>query len=197
MSESLTLLSFALVLALLLALACTPTNPRVLIRTEMGDITVEIYASQAPITAGNFLRYVKEDRFQGATFYRTVTMANQPDNAIKIEVIQGGLGDDEAALGLPAIEHETTARTGLRHLDGTVSVARAEPGTASSEFFICIGDQPDLDFGGRRNPDGQGFAAFGRVVTGMDVVRRIQSQPAEGQGLKPRIRITRIMLLEG
>lgn len=170
-------------------------NPRVLIRTEVGDITVEVYETEAPITAPNFLGYVREGRFNGATFYRTVTMGNQPDNDIKIEVIQGGLGDDEQGLGLPVIEHETTAQTGLRHLDGTISMARAAPGTASSEFFICVGDQPELDFGGKRNPDGQGFAVFGRVVEGMDVVRTIQQQPAEGQRLTPEIKITGVMLL--
>ena len=174
---------------------CGDGNPRVLIQTELGDITVEIYENEAPVTAPNFLRHVEEDRFECATFYRTVTMANQPDNDIKIEVIQGGLKEDEAGLGLPLIEHETTARTGLRHLDGTISMARAEPGTASSEFFVCIGDQPELDFGGRRNPDGQGFAVFGRVLEGMDVVRAIQGRPAEGQWLEPAVKIIEVKLL--
>jgi peptidyl-prolyl cis-trans isomerase A (cyclophilin A) len=164
-------------------------NPRVIIRTELGDFEVEIYEDRAPLTAGNFLRYVSEGRFEGAIFYRTVTMVNQPDNEIKIEVIQGGLADDPLGLGLPPVEHETTDQTGLKHLDGTISMARATPGTASSEIFICIGDQPELDFGGRRNPDGQGFAAFGRVVRGMDVVRKIQAQPADGQMLSPEIAI--------
>jgi peptidyl-prolyl cis-trans isomerase A (cyclophilin A) len=147
------------------------------------------------VTAGNFLRYVREHRFKGATFYRTVRMDNQPNNAIKIEVIQGGLGEDEKKRGLPAIAHETTAATGLHHKNGTVSMARAEPGTASSEIFICIGDQPELDFGGKRNPDGQGFAAFGQVISGMDVVRKIQAQPADGQWLTPAIPISAVRLL--
>jgi len=176
---------------------CGKGNPRVLISTEMGDITVEVFEDEAPITAPNFLRYVRENRFEGATFYRTVTMDNQPDNDVKIEVIQGGLGDDEEGLGLPAIEHETTAQTGLRHLDGTVSMARAEPGTASSEFFICIGNQPELGFGGKRNPDGQGFAVFGRVVEGMDIVRSIQRRPANGQWLAPDVKITEVRMLTG
>jgi peptidyl-prolyl cis-trans isomerase A (cyclophilin A) len=119
-------------------------------------------------------------------------MTNQPDNEVKIEVIQGGLGNDERGLGLPPIVHETTAQTGLRHLDGSISMARVEPGTASSEFFICVGDQPELDFGGTRNPDGQGFAVFGRVAVGMEVVRAIQEQPAEGQWLAPEIKITEV-----
>ncbi len=98
-------------------------------------------------------------------------------------MIQGGLKDNDHPQSLPIIIHETTAQTGILHKDGTISMARNEPGAASSEFFICINDQPQLDFGGRRNPDGQGFAAFGRVVEGMDVVRKIQSQPAQGQYL--------------
>ena len=170
-------------------LSCSTQNPRVLIRTEMGDITVELYPDKAPVTVANFLKYVKENRFTDATFYRTVTMDNQPDNDIKIEVIQGGLYDDNHPDMLLPIPHETTKETGILHKDGVISMARNEPGTATSEFFICIGDQPSLDYGGLRNPDGQGFAAFGKVVKGMDVVRRIQQAPAEGQWLDPRIKI--------
>ena len=140
----------------------------------------------------NFLRYVDEGRYEGATFYRVVTPANQPDDDVRIEVIQGGFGFREDARRLPPIAHETTAQTGLRHRDGTISMARAAPGTASSEFFICLGDQPELDYGGRRNPDGQGFAAFGQVTAGMDVVRRIQGEPAPGQLLMAPVPILAI-----
>jgi peptidyl-prolyl cis-trans isomerase A (cyclophilin A) len=171
-------------------------NPVVAIRTDLGDIKIEVYREKAPVTAGNFLRYVREERFRGASFYRTVTSGNQPDNQIKIEVIQGGLGEDPDSLALPPIEHETTARTGVLHKDGTVSMARAEPGTAASEIFICIGDQPELDYGGRRNPDGQGFAAFGRVVEGMEVVRRIQAEPADGQWLSPPVVIRTVEVVD-
>lgn len=169
-------------------------NPRVLMRTELGDIEIEVYMDKAPVTAANFMRYARENRFRGATFYRTVTMDNQPDKDVKIEVIQGGLGEDPEGLALPPIEHETTERTGVLHRDGTLSMARSSPGTAGSEIFICIGDQPELDFGGRRNPDGQGFAAFGQVVEGMEVVRAIQTQPAEGQLLSPEIRILEVII---
>lgn len=171
-------------------------NPRVQIETDLGGITLEVYRNEAPITSANFLRYVDEGRYKDATFYRTVRPDNQPDKAIKIDVIQGGLGDDEGGHALPPIDHETTARTGIHHLDGTVSMARAEPGTASSEFFICIGPQPELDFGGKRNPDGQGFAAFGKVIAGMDVVRKIQVQPADGQWLRPPIKIRSVTRLD-
>ncbi|MGD9141762.1 MAG: peptidylprolyl isomerase [bacterium] len=184
-------------LALLMLAGCgggdMNDNPRVLIRTRLGDIEVEVFADRAPVTAANFIKYVEEGRFRGATFYRTVTMDNQPDNDVKIEVIQGGLGEDPERLALPPIAHESTDRTGVLHKDGTVSMARSTPGTAASEIFICIGDQPELDFGGRRNPDGQGFAAFGQVVEGMDVVRKIQAQPAEGQWLNPEVEITEVV----
>jgi peptidyl-prolyl cis-trans isomerase A (cyclophilin A) len=175
------------------------TNPKVLIATESGEIELEVFLGQAPVTAANFLRYVIEHRYIGATFYRTVRLDNQPESATKIEVIQGGLGMDAHPSKLPTIPHETTAQTGLRHLDGTVSMSRFDPGSASSEIFICIGDQPALDFGGTRNPDGQGFAAFARVTRGMDVVRAIQALPSggdqapvQGQWLLEPVKITSV-----
>jgi peptidyl-prolyl cis-trans isomerase A (cyclophilin A) len=171
-------------------------NPKILIKTEFGDITVEIFLEKAPITASNFLKYVDENRFSGASFYRTVTMDNQPNNEIKIEVIQGGIRFSQEREGLPSIEHEITKKTGILHKDGVISMARSAPGTASSEFFICIGDQPELDFGGKRNPDGQGFAAFGKVISGMDVVRKIQIQPVDEQMLDPRIQIHNIIRIK-
>jgi peptidyl-prolyl cis-trans isomerase A (cyclophilin A) len=170
---------------------CGTPQPQVRIETPLGNIVIEVYQNRAPITATNFLRLVDGGRFTGASFYRSVTPTNQPADSIRIEVIQGGLGDGEA--GIPPIEHETTSATGIRHADGVVSMARREPGTASSEFFICIGDQPELDAGGNRNPDRQGFAAFGRVIEGMDVVRSIHRQPVEGQKLVPPVPITRVV----
>jgi peptidyl-prolyl cis-trans isomerase A (cyclophilin A) len=146
---------------------------RVRIETEAGPLVVELYADKAPGTVANFLRYVDDKRYDGATFYRVVRMNNQATSPIKIEVIQGGVGADSTRM-FPPIAQETTQKTGLKHLDGTVSVARGLPNSGASEFFICINAQPELDFGGKRNPDGQGFAAFGRVVEGMAVVRQIQ-----------------------
>ena len=172
------------------------TNPAVVIQTELGDITLELYPEQAPVTVSNFLNYVDARRYGGATFYRVVTMDNQPKNKVKIEVVQGGLAFTEKSKSLPPIVHETTKETGIRHLDGTVSMARSRPGTASSEFFICIGDQPELDYNGRRNPDNQGFAAFGRVISGMDLVRKIQIMPSENQMLDERVRIRNIVRQE-
>ena len=168
---------------------CAASRPQVLMETEVGAIRVELRPDAAPVTAGNFLRYVDEGRWDGAVFYRP---DNQPVNPVKIEVIQGGLYEDPHGLALPPIEHETTAETGLRHTDGAVSMARLEPGTAASEFFICIGDQPELDYGGRRNPDGQGFAVFGTVTEGMELVRAIQQRPADGQLLLEPVRILSI-----
>ncbi len=157
-----------------------PDNPKVSLLTELGEIGLELFPQQAPLTVANFLRYVDEARYQGASFYRAVRPDNQPYSPVKIEVIQGGLGMGPHPAKLPPIPLETTAQTGLRHKDGTISMARLDPGSAHSEFFICIGDQPELDFAGRRNPDGLGFAAFGQVVWGLEVVRQIQAQPTGG-----------------
>jgi len=147
---------------------------KVRMATEAGNIELELYPDKAPVTVANFLKYVDEQRYNGSVFYRVVRMDNQSKNKVKIEVIQGGLSEDSTKRLLPIV-HETTLKTGLKHLDGTLSMARMGPGTASSEFFICINDQPELDAGGLRNPDNQGFAAFGKVTKGMDIVRKIQS----------------------
>lgn len=170
-------------------------NPCVLIETALGDLLLELYPQQAPITVQNFLRYIEENRFAQATFHRVVRMDNQPNNEFKIEVIQGGLKEDNHPLNLLPISHETTQQTGIRHTNGVISMARNEPGSAQSDFFICIGDQPELDFGGRRNPDGQGFAAFGKIIEGMEVVHKIHLSPARGQSLQPAIVIRRFSVI--
>jgi len=146
----------------------------VLMKTSAGDITIELYPEKAPITVRNFLRYVDGDFYDNAKFYRVVRMDNQAQNNIKIEVIQGGLNKEADKLPFKSIAHETTEDTGIKHTDGVISMARLEPGSATSEFFICINEQPELDYGGQRNPDGQGFAAFGKVMEGMEIVRVIQ-----------------------
>ena len=163
------------------------------IQTALGDIEVEIDSVHAPITAANFLRYVDLGLLPGGgRFHRTVREDNQPDSKVKIAVVQAGL-DPFRVRDFPPIALERTSVTELRHVDGAISMARDGPNTATSDFFICVGDQPSLDFGGKRNPDGQGFAAFGRVVLGMDVVRKIHRAPAEGQTLEPPIRIEDIV----
>jgi peptidyl-prolyl cis-trans isomerase A (cyclophilin A) len=120
-------------------------------------------------------------------------MDNQPRDSVKIEVIQGGARRDSTRARFPAIELERTSTTGLKHLDGTLSMARGGPNTATSDFFICVGPQPALDFAGNRNLDGQGFAAFGRVLTGMEVVKAIQQAPVNAQSLTPPVAITRVV----
>lgn len=164
------------------------------IETPLGDIDVELETAKAPVTAANFLRYVDAGRYDGGRFHRTVRLDNQPGKSVLIEVVQAGVSPARAP-DFPPIPLERTSATGLAHRDGAISMARDGPDTATSDFFICIGDQQALDFGGRRNPDGQGFAAFGRVKAGREVVRRIQAAPAEGQALKPPVPILRIRRL--
>ena len=176
--------------------ACGTPYPRILMETEMGEITLEVYPDKAQVTASNFLTYIDENRFEGAVFYRVVRSDNQPGDSIRIAVIQGGLYEDDHPAMLPPIAHETTQQTGILHKDGVISMARWHPGTATSEFFICVGDQPELDYKGRRNPDEQGFAAFGKVIAGMDVVIKIHQLPVEGQYLDPTVKILKISRLD-
>ncbi len=158
------------------------------IKTELGDIRVELYPKKAPVTVANFLRYVDAKLYDGSSFFRSVTMNNQPKDSIKIEVIQGG--EVDSLKQFEPIAMETTLRTGIKHKDGVISMARSAPNSATCSFFICINDQPELDFGGRRNKDGQGFAAFGKLIKGMDVVRKIQHlYPDQGQYFKPPVPI--------
>jgi len=162
---------------------------RVRLTTDLGDIDLEIDAAHAPVTAANFLRYVDAGRYDGGRFHRTVRPDTETRKDVPIEVVQAGVAPGQEDLDFPPIPLERTNATGLAHRDGTLSMARAEADTATSDFFICLGDQPALDFGGQRNPDGQGFAAFGRVVAGMEVVRKIQQSPAKGQSLAPPVLI--------
>ncbi|MCC6415165.1 MAG: peptidylprolyl isomerase [Opitutaceae bacterium] len=169
---------------------------RVLLTTDSGEIELVLYPDQAPLTVANFLRYVDRGFYNDGVFHRTVTPDNQPQNKIRIEVIQGGITPAKERDVGPPIALERTNETGLKHRDGTISMARLEPDSAASDFFICINAQPELDFGGQRNPDGQGFAAFGQVVRGMEVVRAIQRAPAEGQTLTPPVKITHARQLD-
>lgn len=184
-------------LALLLGVTLTGAEPTVRVQTELGAFDIELAAAQAPKSVANFLHYVSAGHYTGGIFHRTVRLQpdNQPDNDVKIEVIQASVSRNKAAADLAPIALERTRETGLLHRDGTISMARDGPDTATSDFFICIGDQPELDYGGRRNPDGQGFAAFGRVVRGMDIVRAIHQSPAREQTLEPPVRILSIKLL--
>ena len=160
----------------------------VVLTTGLGKIELQLDQAHAPLATANFIQYVSDGFFDGGGFFRTVTSTNQPLDKVKIAVIQATANPERKETG-PPIKLERTSVTGLKHKDGTVSMARSAPDTATIDFFICIGDQPELDFGGKRNPDGQGFAAFGKVVNGMDIVRKIHQSKAQGQQLTPPIKI--------
>jgi peptidyl-prolyl cis-trans isomerase A (cyclophilin A) len=174
-------------LALMAMTLAAGSVTRVEMKTSLGRIVVEVDAGRAPATTANFLRYVDSGLYNGGIIHRAVTLSNQPNNKVKIEVIQGRPNPNGKEFA--PIPLERTNKTGLRHLSGTLSMARDGPNTATGDFFICIGDQPSLDYGGARNPDGQGFAAFGHVIEGMDVVRKIQRSPSIAQQLTPQITI--------
>ncbi|MGZ8998005.1 MAG: peptidylprolyl isomerase [Allosphingosinicella sp.] len=167
-------------------LGAQTTPARVLVETSAGQIVIEVDQTRAPITAGNFLNYVERRLYDGANFYRAMPGGQGRG------LVQAGV---EHSRRLPAIAHESTSRTGLSHVDGAVSIARDAPGTATGDITIMLGDMTYLDAGG---VDPDGYAVFGRVIDGMETVRRIHSaptSPTEGEGsmrgqmLSPRIRI--------
>ncbi len=157
--------------------------------TELGAIEMVVDSVRASRTAANFLAYIDAGMYDGGRFFRSVTMKNQPNDKVKIEVIQCGIDSLREEDSFPPIKMESTAITGIHHTDGTLSMARSGPNSATSSVFICINEQPDLNYGGNRNPDGVGFAAFGRVTKGMDIVRKIHESPTVGQRLNPPIKI--------
>ena len=165
--------------------ACATTangadKPRVVLETDAGRMVVELELERAPLTVCNFLSYVTDGDYEAGSFFRTVVSATNA-NPNPIDVIQAATprgSDDDLR---PPIPLERTRDTGLSHTAGTISMARDGPDTATSSFFIVTRDTPSLDFGGGRNPDGQGFAAFGRLVEGLDVARAIQMSPADAE----------------
>ncbi|TAK14665.1 MAG: peptidylprolyl isomerase [Acidobacteria bacterium] len=166
----------AWLVVLLISLQQPPALPRVVFETELGTFEVELEAVKAPVTVANFLWYVDAGAYNDGMFHRTVRPGTESREDYPIQVIQASRARGKA--GQPPIPLERTSVTGVKHLAGTLSMARAAaPDSASSDFFVCVTDTPELDFGGRRNPDGQGFAAFGRVVSGMDVIKKIQAAP--------------------
>jgi peptidyl-prolyl cis-trans isomerase A (cyclophilin A) len=190
-------LFFIVIASVLMGCSTKYANPHIEIQTKLGDIEVELYPKQAPKTVAAFLSYVKAGYYKNSSFYRVLNNDNQPSNAPKAELIQGGLyrSNPKVHDTLSGIPHETTQQTQLLHTDGTISLARLQPGTATSEFFICIGDQPGFDYGGENNADKQGYAAFGKVVKGMDVVRKIYHQPDDEQSFDPPVPIYNIIEL--
>ncbi len=171
-----------------------PPAPPVLVRvqTTFGNIDISLDAKRAPVTVANFLKYVDAGLYDGGRFHRATRPDNykpSPPNRPAMEIIQGGINPEKKGQGFPAIPLERTSITGLKHVRGVVSMARGGPDTATSDFFILLDDQPSLDFGGLRFDDGQGGAAFGTVVAGLDVVAKIQQQPVQGQNLTPPVAI--------
>jgi peptidyl-prolyl cis-trans isomerase A (cyclophilin A) len=192
-------LSFALCLVVAAGAAAqspaptqSPSPARLRITTDLGVIDVEVDQAHAPVTSANFLKYVDGAFFDGGQFHRSARLETQADRPVRIEVVQASINRERSKESFPAIPLERTSVTGLTHKDGTLSMARSGPDSATSSFFICVGDQPSLDFGGARNADGQGFAAFGRVVAGMDVVRKIHQSPAKGETLEPPVKILKV-----
>ena len=169
---------FLVLLTALVLTACGGGASNVVLQTDLGEIEIQIFEKRAPLSSKDFLYYVDNQLYDGEGFYRSVRPDTDP-RQLGMQIIQGGL------LGLESvtapIDHETTQMTGLSHIDGAVSIARDEPGTGSAAyFFISIGENKALDYGGVRNPDGQGYAVFGQVVRGMDVVRAVQMRETAG-----------------
>jgi peptidyl-prolyl cis-trans isomerase A (cyclophilin A) len=172
-------------------------TPHVRIQTSKGDIELELYPLQAPKTVAAFLSYIDSGYYGNSNFYRVLNVGNQPSNAPKTELIQGGIWRTQNALAvrIPGIPHESTQQTKILHTNGTISLARNQPGTAGTEFFICIGNQPGLNYGGENIADKQGFAAFGKVVKGMNVVEKISRQNETETYFDPPVIIVKITRL--
>jgi len=178
---------------LLLLLGCGQKKgqyPQIIISTSMGDIEAELYPAQAPKTVAAFLQYIDAGYYKNSVFYRVV-MQEGMSAAMNTGIIQGGIWESQK-LNLAGIPHESTQLSKLSHTNGTLSLARTAPGTANSEFFICIGDQTQYDYGNNGVGDKLGYAAFGKVTKGMDVVRKIQQQPVNGDQLIQKIAIKNI-----
>lgn len=168
-------------------------NPHVLLNTDYGEVEVELYPDKAPKTVAAFLLYVDSGYYKNSSFYRVLTNENVPSE-YNSGLVQGGIFKTNSSLltKLPGIEHESTKQTGLSHVSGAISLARTTPGTASTEFFICVGDQPQFDSNGSAGKDSLGFATFGKVFKGMDVVRKIQNNPSHGESFDRDVKITSI-----
>ena len=187
----------AAIVACLAAPAAQALPTVVVFETEKGAIEIAVDTIHAPMTAANFLKYVDGKFYDGGTINRAVRPDNTTRHDVEIQVIQLQSDRTRRREEFPPVPLERTSVTGLKHLDGAVSMARSGPDTATTSFSIVIGNQPEMDFGGKRNPDGQGFAVFGRVVKGMDVVKAIHASPTGQRGaygtetLDPPIKIVK------
>jgi len=191
---------YFLITVLIIFFSCSQKkdgNPHIAIQTGLGNIEVELYLDKAPVSAGAFLSYIDSGFYKKAAFYRVLNQDNQPSDAFKAELIQGGIWrtNHKLFVSVPGIKHETTEQTGILHKDGIISLARQKPGTATTEFFICLGDQPGFDYGGENNPDKQGYAAFGKVIKGMNIIKTIYNRPENDQAFTPPVIIYDIIRL--
>ena len=176
------MVAWFLVLTLLQPQAATPSPVTVVFETALGNIVFEVDLARAPVTAANFLKYVDGKFYDGGMVNRSVRPDNTTRHDVPIQVIQFQSDRARRAEQFPPIPLERTSVTGLKHTDGALSMARSGPDSATTSFSIMVGDQPELDFAGKRNADGQGFAVFGRVVSGMDVVKKIHASKTGAQG---------------
>lgn len=174
---------FAASLTTFALMGCAAPNPIVVLETDAGPIEIAVYPDKAPLSAADFLHYVDQGLYNDQGFYRTVRPDNDP-RSMGMSLIQGGRLDGEPLTD--PIAHESTKNNGLSNRDGSISIARGDPGTGSAAFFfINIGDNSFLDHGGVRNPDGEGYAVFGQVISGMDAVKDIQSGDVKAESDNP------------
>lgn len=183
---------------LMLFFSCTEKkhDPSVVtIQTKFGDIEIKLFPDKAPKTVTAFLSYIDSGYYQNSSFYRVLKEENQPMGGDRPQIIQGGIYKTNypLAIRVKGIPHESTLESKLAHTNGTISLARTTAGSATTEFFICIGDQPSFNYGGSSNQDKLGYAAFGRVIKGMDVVRKIHQQPENGESFDPPVTILNIV----
>lgn len=174
------------------------TKPTIDIETYYGDIIVELYPDKAPKTVAAFLSFVDSGYFKNTSFYRVLKKDDQAMNVAKTQLIQGGLWQTKFKLQqtIPGIPLETTKQTGILHTEGVISLARNEdPNSGNTEFFICMDDEPDYDYGGDASPDKKGYVTFGKVIDGMEYVRQIHEQPDYETNFKPPIKIINIKRL--
>jgi peptidyl-prolyl cis-trans isomerase A (cyclophilin A) len=174
------------------------SKPTIDIKTYFGDIIVELYPEKAPKTVAAFLSYVDSGYYKNTSFYRVLKKEDQSMNVAKTQLIQGGLWQTnfKKQQSIPGIPLETTKQTGILHQEGVISLARNEdPNSGNTEFFICMDDEPDYDYGGDASPDKKGYVTFGRVIDGMKYVKQIHEQPDYETNLRPPIKIINITRL--
>lgn len=196
------ILKFFLIIILVVPACKQPAkkyaHPTIAIETYYGDIIVELYPDKAPKTVAAFLSYVDSDFYKNTSFYRVLKKEDQSMNVAKTQLIQGGLWQTnfKKQQTIPGIPLETTKETGILHIEGVISLARNEDANSgNTEFFICMDDEPDYDYGGDASPDKKGYVTFGRVIEGMKYVKQIHSQPDFETNFNPPIKIINIKRL--